>query len=222
MAWSPYNVPPNTSGTPGQDQGSRDAYHPYGSAAHQYPPSLATEPSTFPENHLPYNIPMQHPSAPVNPNYHIPFLMIRTDFDSANHNTVHNPSIESNRPGELSPLSYLSSGPSTACTTPSGSGSSTPAMQEMPQSGIGGHEMQTIYGATRTLRPRHDELHETYQCNWKDCKYRGVFSRKGVLMRHIETQHVSPYSIGCPVCGKLFSRRDNMTEHLGRIHSQRL
>lgn len=155
MAWSPYNVPPNTFGTPGQDQGSRDAYHPYGSAAHQYPPSLATEPSMFPENHLPYNIPMQHPSAPVNPNYHMPFLMIRTDFDSPNHNTVHNPSIESNRPGELSPMGYLSSGPSTACTTPSGSGSSTPAMQEMPQSGIGGHEMQTIYGATRTLRPRH-------------------------------------------------------------------
>ena len=41
-------------------------------------------------------------------------------------------------------------------------------------------------------------------------------------MRHIETQHVSPHSIECPVCGKRFSRRDNMTEHLGRVHSQRL
>lgn len=156
MAWSPYNVPPNASGTPSQEQGARDAYHPYGAAAHQYPPSLATEPSMFPENHLLYDTPMQHPSAPVHPNYHMPFILTHTDFDSPNHNTVYNPSIGNNRSRELSPMGYLSSGPSTACTTPSGSGASTPAMQEMPQSGFGGHEMQTIYGAVRTLRPRHE------------------------------------------------------------------
>lgn len=156
MAWSPYNVPQNASGTSGQDQGARDAYNPYGSAAHQYPPSLATEPSMFPENHLPYNTPMQHPSAPVHPNYHMPFILTHTDFDSPNHNTVHNPLIENNRPRELSPMGYLSSESSTPCTTPSGSGSSTPAMQEMPQSNLGSHEMQTIYGAARTLRPGHE------------------------------------------------------------------
>lgn len=149
MAWSPYSVPPKASGIPGQDQGTKDAYHPHGSAAHQYPPALATEPFMFPEDHLAYNTPMQNPSAPVNPNYQMPFLLIRTDFDSPHQNTVHSPR-------ELSPMGYLSSGPSTACTTPSGSGPSTPAMQEMPQSGIGGHEMQTIYGATQTLRPRHE------------------------------------------------------------------
>ncbi|KAJ5592499.1 hypothetical protein N7537_009403 [Penicillium hordei] len=156
MAWSSYNVPPNASSAPGQNQGARDAYPPYGSAAHQYPPSLATEPSMFPENHLPYNTPMQHPSAPVHPKYNMPFILTHTDFDSPNHNTVHNPSIENNRSGELSPMSYLSSGLSTACTTPSGSRSSTPAMQEIPQSGLGGHEMQTTYRAARTLRPGHE------------------------------------------------------------------
>lgn len=156
MAWSPYNVPQNASGMSGQDQGTRDAYNPYGSAARQYPPSLATEPSMFPENHLPYNTLMQHPSAPVHPNYHMPFILTHTDFDSPNHNTVHNPLIENNRPRELSPMGYLSSESSTPCTTPSGSGSSTPAMQEMPQSSLGGHEMQTIYGAARTLRPGHE------------------------------------------------------------------
>ncbi|CAG8898999.1 unnamed protein product [Penicillium egyptiacum] len=222
MAWSSYHAASNASGTPGQDQSARDLYHPYGSAAHQYPPSVAAEPSMFSENHLLYNTLMQHSSASVHPSYSIPFASAHANFNSANHNTVHHPSIENNRPSEPSTMGYLSSGHSSMCSTPSGSGSSTPSMYEIPQSSVSGPEVQTICGGGRAHRPKHDELYGTYICNWKDCKYRGMFSRKGVLMRHIETQHVAPHSFDCPVCGKLFCRRDNMTEHLGRVHCQRV
>lgn len=156
MAWSPYNVPSNASGTPGQESSARDLYYPYGSVVHQYPPTLAAEPSMFSENYHPYNTLMQHPSAPIRPSLHIPFASAHADLNSPNHNTVHHPSIEINRPREPLTVGYLSSGHSTTCTTPSGSGSSTPSMQESPQSGVGGHEVQSIFGGGRTHR-RKDE-----------------------------------------------------------------
>ncbi|CAI7577812.1 unnamed protein product [Penicillium glandicola] len=221
MAWFPYNVPPNASGTPGDDQRAGDLYYPYENSAHPHPPSLAAEPSMFSENHPLYNTSMQHPSAPVHPNYPMIFASAHTDFNSLNHNPVYQPSFENNRPSELLTVGYLSSGQSTACTTPSGSGPSTPAMQEVPNPSVSRLDVQTITGGSRARRRRQEDPHATYQCNWKDCKYTGVFSRKGVLMRHIETQHVTPHSFDCPMCGKLFSRRDNMTEHLGKVHYER-
>ncbi|KGO75321.1 hypothetical protein PITC_001750 [Penicillium italicum] len=157
MEWSQYNNPSNASGMPGEQQNAREVYYPYESSAHQAPPSLAAGPSEFYENHLPYNTPtlMQHPSAPVHPSYPVSFVFTRTDFDSSNLNTVHHPSVENNRLREPS-LGYLSSVPSTTCTTPSGSGASTPFIQENPPSGIGGHEMQTIYGASERLDPKNE------------------------------------------------------------------
>jgi hypothetical protein len=74
MAGPPHHVPLSASGTPGQDESTRDLYLPYGYAAHQYPPSLAAEPSTFSENHLLYNTLMQHSSAPVHLSYSMPLL----------------------------------------------------------------------------------------------------------------------------------------------------
>ncbi|CAP85668.1 hypothetical protein EN45_058320 [Penicillium chrysogenum] len=222
MAGPPHHVPLSASGTPGQDESTRDLYLPYGYAAHQYPPSLAAEPSTFSENHLLYNTLMQHSSAPVHLSYSMPFSSAHGTFNPASHNMAHHPSSENNTPSDPSTMGYISSGYSTACTTPLGSGRSSPSMQEIPQSSVSRPEVPTICGRGRAHRPKHDELYGMYQCNWKDCKYRGMFSRKGVLMRHIETQHVAPHSFDCPVCGKLFCRRDNMTEHLGKVQCQRV
>ncbi|KAJ5372571.1 hypothetical protein N7517_004577 [Penicillium concentricum] len=225
--WSPYDLSSNASSVPGYDRSAGDLHYPYGSAAHQYPPSLATEPSMFSDNQSMCNNLMQHPSTPAHPSYSMSFTPAHADFNPPNHNTVHYPSIGNNRPDQPSTMGYLSSGYSTARTTPSASGVSTPSMQEIPKPGVSRREVQTLFGGKRPLKRKHLQafplldLHGTYQCNWKDCKYRGVFSRKGVLMRHIETQHVAPRSFDCPVCGHLFCRRDNMTEHIGRVHLKR-
>jgi hypothetical protein len=156
MAGPPHHVPLNASGTPGQDGISRDLYLPYGYAAHQYPPSLAAEPSTFSENHLLYNTPMQHPSAPVHPSYPMPFSSAHGTFNYANHNMAHYPSSENNTPSEPSTMGYTSSGYSTARTTPSGSGRSSPSMQEIPQSSVSRPEVQTICGRGRAHRPKQE------------------------------------------------------------------
>ncbi|KAJ5154535.1 uncharacterized protein N7500_009974 [Penicillium coprophilum] len=198
MAWSPVNISSNSSSISGHGRSARDLHYPYAAAAHQYPPSLATEPSMFSDNQSPCNTLTQHPFPPVHHSYPVPFASAHAEINPPNHNTVHYSLAGNSRPGQSSTMAYLCSGHSTAYTPPSASGVSTPSMQDIPK-----------------------ELRGTYQCNWRDCKYRGVFSRKGVLMRHIETQHVAPRSFDCPVCGNLFCRRDNLTEHLGRVHRKR-
>ncbi|KAJ5332319.1 uncharacterized protein N7506_006102 [Penicillium brevicompactum] len=60
-----------------------------------------------------------------------------------------------------------------------------------------------------------------FRCDWKDCAYSGTFACKRSVMRHVETQHITPRSVPCFECGQLFGRRDNMTEHLGRVHGVR-
>jgi hypothetical protein len=49
-----------------------------------------------------------------------------------------------------------------------------------------------------------------------------MFSRKGVLMRHIEMQHVNPRSFKCPWCNHATSRRENMKAHRQAIHKESL
>ena len=71
------------------------------------------------------------------------------------------------------------------------------------------------------LSEYHGSSQGSFQCCWKDCKYRGTFTRKGLLMRHVETQYVTPRAFDCTICGKSFSRKDNMREHLGRVHLER-
>ncbi|KAE8166925.1 hypothetical protein BDV40DRAFT_295955 [Aspergillus tamarii] len=58
------------------------------------------------------------------------------------------------------------------------------------------------------------------RCGWKDCNYQGTFGRKAELMRHIDTQHVSPRSYDCPIqgCRKVCNREDNLLEHIRRAH----
>ncbi|KAJ5656937.1 hypothetical protein N7507_008887 [Penicillium longicatenatum] len=56
-------------------------------------------------------------------------------------------------------------------------------------------------------------------CKWENCR-KPSFQSKGALMRHIDTQHVAPRSFKCPdqSCDRFFSRKDNMEEHVRRVH----
>ncbi|KAE8313059.1 hypothetical protein BDV41DRAFT_269356 [Aspergillus transmontanensis] len=59
-----------------------------------------------------------------------------------------------------------------------------------------------------------------YRCEWRACKYPGVFSREAELMRHIRSKHVCPGLYKCPEENRRrsFNRKDNMMEHLRRKH----
>ncbi|KAJ5970681.1 uncharacterized protein N7479_000599 [Penicillium vulpinum] len=106
---------------------------------------------------------------------------------------------------------------------------STPIIKETPQSD------ETIKGPRQskgTCRPRpsaakikNNEHYGTWICPWKDCKQNGrPFSRKGVLKRHIDTQHVNPRAFKCPHarCTHASSRRENLKAHRQSIHKETL
>ncbi|KAJ5715418.1 uncharacterized protein N7483_012599 [Penicillium malachiteum] len=63
-------------------------------------------------------------------------------------------------------------------------------------------------------------LHSGFRCEWKGCRYTGAFGRKFELKRHVETQHIFPNSFECPDprCRKPYNRKDNLEEHLRRVH----
>ncbi|KAJ5816427.1 hypothetical protein N7447_008660 [Penicillium robsamsonii] len=72
------------------------------------------------------------------------------------------------------------------------------------------------------IKDRDSESYGTFKCEWKDCPYDRLFSRKGVLMRHIQTQHVNPRAFKCPNpwCGHASSRRENLKAHRQSIHNE--
>ncbi|OJJ34612.1 hypothetical protein ASPWEDRAFT_42586 [Aspergillus wentii DTO 134E9] len=75
----------------------------------------------------------------------------------------------------------------------------------------------------------HDHHHEStppqddvsrLTCEWKNCNYAGSFRRPAELMRHVQTKHISPRSYKCwkGECKAKFNRKDNLEEHLRRVH----
>ncbi|KAE8351958.1 hypothetical protein BDV28DRAFT_149508 [Aspergillus coremiiformis] len=59
------------------------------------------------------------------------------------------------------------------------------------------------------------------RCDVVGCSYKGLFGRRAELTRHINTKHRHPASFFCPHqdCYKLFNRKDNLKDHLRRMHS---
>ncbi|KAJ6137158.1 hypothetical protein N7471_003644 [Penicillium samsonianum] len=167
--------------------------------------------------HLLSNHHLQNSSAPLEPSFLMPAASYNLDLYRPNQDVTHHPSLEGNGAARPFPTDGVSSGFGT--TTCAASPSSDCSVQEIPQrNDDGGHCARAGMLCRRRGARRQNSGHGTFRCNWKDCSYPGMFSRKGVLMRHIETQHVTPRSFGCPKCDRLFSRKDNMTEHFGRVH----
>ncbi|KAJ6184803.1 hypothetical protein N7519_006104 [Penicillium mononematosum] len=98
-------------------------------------------------------------------------------------------------------------------------GSTSSAQQPTPPKDSG---IPTARGHRNRSRRtnKQEDPYGSFECRWIDCKHPGPFCHGSVLMRHIKTQHVNPRSIDCPRCKKTFNRKDNMKEHLGRVHRE--
>ncbi|KAJ5372572.1 hypothetical protein N7517_004578 [Penicillium concentricum] len=105
---------------------------------------------------------------------------------------------------------------------------STPIIQETLESDEASKELSRTKRTYRSrrrgskIKDRDSESYGTFKCEWKDCQYDRLFSRKGVLMRHIETQHVNPRAFKCPNprCNHASSRRENLKAHRQSVHKE--
>ncbi|KAJ5510368.1 Zinc finger C2H2 [Penicillium expansum] len=103
---------------------------------------------------------------------------------------------------------------------------STPIIKETLQPDETGKDGSQTKMPCRSRRPtatqKDSDTYGTFKCEWKDCQYDRLFSRKGVLMRHILTQHVNPRAFKCPLCDHASSRRENLKAHRQSIHKESL
>ncbi|KAL2828405.1 hypothetical protein BDW59DRAFT_159610 [Aspergillus cavernicola] len=58
------------------------------------------------------------------------------------------------------------------------------------------------------------------RCRWHGCTYSGTFQRMHDLLRHVTAIPIAPGYEMCPIldCKRIFNRRDNLIEHLRRVH----
>lgn len=87
------------------------------------------------------------------------------------------------------------------------------------QEQVWGHRSAELIEATPEVC-QENASPEIFRCLWEDCQYNGTFGRKTELMRHVETQHVSPKAYQCsfPGCMRKFSRVDNLRAHVRKVH----
>lgn len=57
-----------------------------------------------------------------------------------------------------------------------------------------------------------------FRCTWPGCT--STLGAKRSLTRHIEEKHVHPSAFPCRICQKTFSRKDNLKNHMRRIHGE--
>ena len=50
------------------------------------------------------------------------------------------------------------------------------------------------------------------------CEHCEGWFHKRSMARHIERKHSMPMSVGCEICGKVFSSNVNLKEHYIRFH----
>lgn len=71
-------------------------------------------------------------------------------------------------------------------------------------------------------KKRENKDYGTYRCDIEGCTYDRFFSRKGVLKRHIQTQHLNPKAFKCPhpFCDRTSNRKENMKAHRQSVHRE--
>lgn len=124
MAWSSYNMSLNTS-SPSYDLGwdTTGYTRPRVSPTHSFSAPSAAEPSMSPNHHL------EHPSAPLHPNFFMPATSSTIDVYNPNQDVMHHSSLETN--GAANPFLMDGVSPGSGTTTCATSPCSDTSMEEI-------------------------------------------------------------------------------------------
>ncbi|KAJ9491997.1 hypothetical protein VN97_g1221 [Penicillium thymicola] len=164
-----------------------------------------------------YGPDVQHASSLLDPNFTLPSNLGLLDLDYIDQGTMQGffPRWNSTTEGMATDYHRL------AESIVQVSSLDSPSSAKQPSSPKGNDIPTTQGNRTRGRRAnKQEDYHGSFECHWIDCTHRHAFSCESVLIRHIRTQHINPSSINCPRCDKSFNRKNNMKEHVGRIHRE--
>ncbi|KAJ5357582.1 Zinc finger C2H2 [Penicillium brevicompactum] len=131
-----------------------------------------------------------------------------------------NPTPTKRTSGEEEPHSVFDSDMGAALT-PASLCDPSPSPRACLTSSSGPDQQATHADGASNLPSGENKDYGTYQCNFEGCTYDRLFSRKGVLKRHIQTQHLNPGGFKCPQCDHASSRKENMKAHRQAVHKER-
>ncbi|PYI09415.1 hypothetical protein BO78DRAFT_415692 [Aspergillus sclerotiicarbonarius CBS 121057] len=102
--------------------------------------------------------------------------------------------------------------------------------ESVPRGGLGSYDINNLIA---TSTPPNRAYYESgslqwgvshpqapLQCGWAGCTNSKSFNRPADLLRHVRNLHVTPNAYVCRVnnCGRAFNRKDNLMEHIARVH----
>ncbi|OQE33054.1 hypothetical protein PENFLA_c001G02563 [Penicillium flavigenum] len=179
--------------------------------------AIVTAPLPFSTEYSFDDPPAQHDSVPLHANFTWPSTIDPVSLEDMGNDTMEGFFAQLNSPAEDPATDYRCL-VGNNIVVPSLDSTSSVQQPTPPKAS----DILTARGnRTRSRRAnKQEDPYGSFECRWIDCKHPGPFCHKSVLMRHIKTQHVNPRSIDCPRCKKTFNRKDNMKEHLGRVHRE--
>ncbi|CAP80442.1 hypothetical protein E8E15_010240 [Penicillium rubens] len=144
-----------------------------------------------------------------------------SDLSRFNHNAIHHSPIDKDYAATAPATGYFGPRHDIACNNLPPHSLSVQRASQLKNTSNSYAKGKRASGRNQGRQQKQEKAQWSFQCHWKDCTYRDTFSGKPALMRHIDTQHVNPRSFYCPSCPMSFNRKDNMTEHRGRVHWER-
>ncbi|KGO72469.1 Zinc finger, C2H2 [Penicillium italicum] len=189
--------------------------------------SILADPSIACADPLRYTYHIQYPTPSVAPSFAVSSASTSTcsDLCHFNHRFGYQSLIENNGAAtapEGRATGHLGPRHDMACTNVPASTSFAQRTSLVKASSNSHANGKRASGRNQGRQQKQKTRQQSFKCHWNDCTYRNAFSGKPALMRHIDTQHVSPRSFDCPSCAMSFNRKDNLTEHLGRVHWERV
>ncbi|OQD65752.1 hypothetical protein PENPOL_c005G02259 [Penicillium polonicum] len=147
-------------------------------------------------------------------------LWVYHQLDYVNRNDTQYPIVNNGNDAQVVPTASFGPANYTTNTTPlvapftQEPTSQEPLEAEVIGNGINSDETPDVHHQGR----EQDNPDTVFRCTWPGCT--STLGAKRSLTRHIEEKHVHPSAFPCRICQKTFSRKDNLKNHMRRIHGE--